>query len=394
MTGWDNQDSAYYHKPGPFRDLILSIANRSILVSDALKGFREVKCLSNRFKEMTVEELRQKPEQIEELYINLRNGMQPQSKLALPYSSKAERGQELIDNIAGLYDVNTQKAKYRIVKGHYIDDAVNYHYVFEIAAAPYSDPSLRDGGHFDFIGSINSSPSTDDGHGYFQGGEYMWTDKKGKLRTASNITEILCKCGFDDFLATSKQKAPCVFIANLICPVIHWQGGYGKTRIDLRPFVDDIAKATSDVAYQMPSFHGFGGYSRYDKDWLNPFKKKSSIKDYLIELLHERWQAVKVNPDLKRTNRWTQSTVWYRLRPILLENDVELKSGSRQYLTGMINDICKEEFGVSREALGIIASARAVLYFDGRWESVDMDIVEELAERGTDIIFVEKKGNS
>lgn len=392
MTGWDNQDSVYYHKPGPFKDLILSLANRSSLVSDALQGFREVKCLSNRFKKMTVEELRQKPEQIEELYNSLRNGMQPQSKLALPYTSMAERGQELIDNIAGLYNVNKHKAKYRIIKGHYDDGTLNYHYVFEIAAAPYNDPSIEDGGHFDFIGSINSSPSTDDGHGYFQGGGYVWTDKKRKPRTASSISEILYKCGFDDSLATSKQKAPCVFIANLISPVIDWLGGYGKSRIDLRPFADDIAKATSSVAYQMPSFHGSGGYSRYDKDWLNSFEKRNSIKDYLIELLHERRQEVNVNPDLKRTNRWTQSTVWYRLRPTLLENDVEIKSGSRQYVTGMINDICKEEFGVSREVLGIIASARAVLYFDGRWESVDMDIVEQLAERGTDIIFVEKKG--
>ena len=37
-------------------------------------------------------------------------------------------------------------------------------------------------------------------------------------------------------------------------------------------------------------------------------------------------------------------------------------------------------------------SARAVLYFEGRWKSVDMDIVEQLVERGSDIIFVEKKG--
>jgi hypothetical protein len=37
-------------------------------------------------------------------------------------------------------------------------------------------------------------------------------------------------------------------------------------------------------------------------------------------------------------------------------------------------------------------SARAVLYFEVRWKSVDMDIVEQLAERGSDIIFVEKNG--
>lgn len=109
-------------------------------------------------------------------------------------------------------------------------------------------------------------------------------------------------------------------------------------------------------------------------------------------MLRERWEAAKRDSDLKIDDRWTQSTVWYRLRPTLIENGIEINQGTRSYITSIINDICKEEFGVSREALGIIASARAQMYFDGRWTSVSLDYIESLAEKGTDILFIEKQG--
>ena len=391
-VGWDNSSSIYYYRPAKFKDFILGLADHSSVVSDALQDFREVKCLPNRFKQMTVAELRQNDhKQIEELYNSLRNGMRPQSKLALPYSSKAERGEELIDNLAGQYNINRNKAKYKIVTGYYDDGSLNYPYVFEIAAAPYEDSYLSQGGQFDFVGSINSSISADDGHGYFQGGNYSWLDKKaGYTKSASSISEILDSCGFNRYLPISKQKAPCIFIANLECPAISWMG-MGKSRIDLQPFARTIAETTGSIASSMPSFHGHGGYGYGDRQWQYK-ESKDSKKDLLIELLRERWEAVKIDSDLKIDDRWTQSTVWYRLRPTLIENGIEINQGTRSYITSIINDICKEEFGVSREALGIIASARAQMYFDSRWTSVNLDYIESLAEKGTDILFIEKQG--
>lgn len=32
------------------------------------------------------------------------------------------------------------------------------------------------------------------------------------------------------------------------------------------------------------------------------------------------------------------------------------------------------------------------MYFDGRWESVSFDAIEELAQKGTDIVLIEKEG--
>jgi hypothetical protein len=47
---------------------------------------------------------------------------------------------------------------------------------------------------------------------------------------------------------------------------------------------------------------------------------------------------------------------------------------------------------MKREDLGIIAGVRAELYFDGTWTSVGFDAIEELAGKGTDIVFIEKEG--
>jgi hypothetical protein len=45
---------------------------------------------------------------------------------------------------------------------------------------------------------------------------------------------------------------------------------------------------------------------------------------------------------------------------------------------------------MKREDIGIIAGARAELYFGGTWTSFDE--IDELAEKGTDIVFIEKEG--
>jgi hypothetical protein len=64
---------------------------------------------------------------------------------------------------------------------------------------------------------------------------------------------------------------------------------------------------------------------------------------------------------------------------------------NRDTITGYIRDICKAA-GVTRESLGIFAGARAELYFDGGWSSVSFGKIKELAEKGTDIVCIEKQG--
>jgi hypothetical protein len=63
----------------------------------------------------------------------------------------------------------------------------------------------------------------------------------------------------------------------------------------------------------------------------------------------------------------------------------------REYFKSLVKKIC-EKRGKKRSEIGIITGARAELYFNGRWESVSFDAIEELAHKGTDIVFIEKEG--
>ena len=66
---------------------------------------------------------------------------------------------------------------------------------------------------------------------------------------------------------------------------------------------------------------------------------------------------------------------------------------TRGYVKRLVKEIC-EGVGVTRESFGIFAGVRAELYFSGTWTSVSFDNVKSLADKGTDIIFIEKEGIS
>jgi hypothetical protein len=91
---------------------------------------------------------------------------------------------------------------------------------------------------------------------------------------------------------------------------------------------------------------------------------------------------------MAKLQRWTRSTVWYLFQPIMEKAHIEVE---RDTITGYINELCKDA-GITRESLGIFAGARAELYFGGTWNSVSFGSITELAEKGTDIVCIEKKG--
>jgi hypothetical protein len=85
----------------------------------------------------------------------------------------------------------------------------------------------------------------------------------------------------------------------------------------------------------------------------------------------------------------TLDGVWYRLLPKFEQNGME--KPSREWVKKLIKKAC-DDFGVTRESLNIFAGARAVMYFQGNWSSVKFDDVKSLAQKGTDILFIEKMG--
>jgi len=81
-------------------------------------------------------------------------------------------------------------------------------------------------------------------------------------------------------------------------------------------------------------------------------------------------------------------TIWYLLLPVMEKYYIDV---SRRYFKTLLKNIC-DKFGKKRSEIGVITGARAEMYFDGRWESVSFDAIEELAQKGTDIVFIEKEG--
>jgi Protein of unknown function C-terminus (DUF2399) len=86
--------------------------------------------------------------------------------------------------------------------------------------------------------------------------------------------------------------------------------------------------------------------------------------------------------------KWTLNTVWYLFLEVLQAHSIKVTRG---YVKRLVKELC-EAAGVTRESLGIYAGVRAELYFKGDWSSVSFDSVGALAEKGTDIVFVEKEG--
>ena len=161
----------------------------------------------------------------------------------------------------------------------------------------------------------------------------------------------------------------------------------------MSPYAHEIAKTVSMLAKKMPSYHGKGHamvYVPYSNRIYN-----TSIKDYLRRFLKERKKAVEADPSLKVRDRITQSGVWYRIRPKMIIDSYEPEENwetAKSTLTGYINNMCKEEFDIKREDLGIIAASRATMMYKGQSYPVTVDNFKELAKKGIVIIVIEKEG--
>jgi hypothetical protein len=394
-------DSIWYYKPGQFKEYIKTIADKTMTVSDALGTFRELKCIPARLKQMTIQELASNAEEIQVLYTALRNGMQSQSKFRLPYKRKA-RELEIIRDIAEEYDIDKDRARARVITGHHDDGGARaFNYAIEIAVAPRKgiDQNVRDAGKVEFIGNINDTPSIDGGQGYFSGGNYQWVDSRtGHQLSATSVTGILSECGFNTADWISKRRVPSVVYLNLKTPVPDWLGAAGKTHIDLNPYASDIAQNLADLAKKMPSYHGKG----YAAKVVYPPSTKDPIqegKNYILEFLKERQAAIKADPSIKIKRRITQQGVWYLIEPKMKANNFQPPKSwgkTREYLVEYIPKAIKElwpDIDITREDLGIIAGARAVMHFDGHEEPVSKDNIIRLAQtKTTDMIIIEKEG--
>ena len=180
-------------------------------------------------------------------------------------------------------------------------------------------------------------------------------------------------------------------------------GSAGKTHINLAPYQDAIAKISFLIWHikclqfvlilgLVSSILAAGGLSAERGEYIS----------YLKDFLRARKRDVEADSSLRIRDRLTQSGVWYRIRPLLIRDGFMPKNGesgwgaARKGLTGAISKTINELWpgeNMTREHLGIVAKARAILYFKGQEYPVTFDSINELASLGTtDMIVVEKEG--
>jgi hypothetical protein len=397
--------SLWDYKKSGFRQFINTISDKTVLVPYALANFREVDQLPRKFKQMQVQEISADPNLILELWSSRAN--MPAEKEYRLGCKKAFREEQLIDSLAETYPIDKKLAKSKIVLGRYSDDERTFCYDVEVAIAPRTDLGMNHAGQIEIIDSVNNNASSDGDGSYFSGGSYRWEGRKRDNFTgdrerlyAATIRGILSECGFVISGSYSKRRKPCVMFINLRCRCIEWLGAKGKTQINTDPFANDIAKAISKLAYQMPSYHGEGNKSSVYHDPLLTYRDPNQVaRDWLREFLKERYEKVAADPSVKTRDRLTQSGVFYRIRRLMknavppFEPPTDWET-TRRGLTGSIRDVCKELWGdrVTREDLGIVASARAIMLYDGQSYPVDVDNIKRLANKGIGIIIIEKSG--
>jgi hypothetical protein len=393
-TTWTNEITAWAYTDNEFLIYIENLVDQTITVSKALTDFRELKWLPKEWTQKKLNELstREKTGLLKEL----KNHSTPMKNLSIPYGGNKEsdelRKDALFKRIAAIYDVKPKhRAQYKIVPARYISDdgKVNFPYVFEAMAIPFSD--IWDASPT-FIGAVNNSVSIVNRGKSLYDGSYFFK-KKNKGCHAWNMTGIL-DYWYGYYVRDSSKSHPCVIVANLLTPKVQWKD-QGKSTLVIEPFANTIAETISKIMGKIPTFHGYGvGKSSKSE----PDEERKIAIDYLRDFLRDRRKAVEADPSLKTSDRLTQSGVFYRVRRIMINDGFEPPKDwgtTRSSLQNSIMKTCQELWpkeNITREQLGIVASARATMLYNGQSYPVDIDSVKQLADKGIAILVIEKEG--
>jgi hypothetical protein len=111
------------------------------------------------------------------------------------------------------------------------------------------------------------------------------------------------------------------------------------------------------------------------------------------EVIKTRYAAVKADKTIKDTQRWTRSTAFYTCRKILKNIGYADEELNRENITQYIDQVC-DDMKITREDCGIYAADRAQLYFRGKTYDIGFDDLEELAQKGVDMLIIEKEGGA
>jgi hypothetical protein len=372
---WSNQISIWCYSEKDFEDLIINLQNEDLVAYSILREFREGTNISKAEASITIGELKYNKPEIKRLYSILRN--QPyvpkRKTLDLPFQIKKNARMEAFKKRIRQLGYDVIDMKYDAVQEYFISEnkEIEYPFVFESVVIHTSNFKSN----LLYLEGINSSIPY--GHPFVNREKPFTWQKKGSWQS-EHLTALLEAHGYSLY-ENRCSKPRSIIITNLISPRTVYQD-YGKSKIEMVPS-ETISKLIKKVIIEP--------------------KSKRLVKYYEIVLLQERWDAIRARKGWKKGDRsildddpLTQSGIWYDLREkYLIPNNIPITKTTRSQVTGNIRKICKFlEGSPMREDLGIIAGARASLYFDGKWENVDMDEIVALAEKGTDLVFIEKRG--
>jgi hypothetical protein len=123
------------------------------------------------------------------------------------------------------------------------------------------------------------------------------------------------------------------------------------------------------------------------------------VPKILRKVVTERYDAVlgpKGDLGLITRDRWNLSDCFYETRNRLDAMGYDTSplndQDKRKKIHNMVREICEKDLGVKRHEIGIFASDRAQLAFQGHIYNVNLENIPMLQDLGTHVILVEKEG--
>jgi hypothetical protein len=322
--------------------------------------------------------------------------LQTEKKISLPFPVK-NRHKDLAERLYSLYspeylETDPSKIAYTIQYGT-TKEIPRYSFAFELIAIPLNIDMIRKDPFYtksEFHGLVNSSYAA---LGTRFDGNYIWLRKNGHEGYATDIVGVLQQCGFvfSSWSRNAKNKVPCAILGNLISERVDYTEK-SKAKMDASPFVGTIIKAVEKIATKVPTYKAIGVSFAGDSDKYKvssrPRATTYTIKDIVEMMLLDRIKTMLGGG--KVTTEQTQDSLWYNALPKFKIYDVTYSNDSREWFKTCIRKLCKQH-GVAREQIGILAAPWASIFFKGQWHDISFETIKELAKKGTDIIFIEKR---
>jgi len=259
-------------------------------------------------------------------------------------------GKDDMEKYMKKYTQEFVKFDYAIAADTIVESDYEIPYVIEVGVAKKVCGELK------LIWGINHSPCLEEPIGSF--------DDLGE----TNIYEIFRKRDID-------RDTSVTIVIHIISPLIEYTDT-AKGKVSPRLFGAALAQCLNEA---------LASYERYKRRR----SKKSAATEWLEKWLQQRHERLKAGEDLSK-EMITRNTLWYLMRKEVGYADIE-----RDTFLDNINNLCKDLGGGDekyREMLGIYAAERGKLYFRGRQRYIGYDSYKFLAEKGCDILLIEKEG--